>query len=93
MLMNRTSFLQGLTHHFEDEHTNSKSLQGNKNESQIITAPEEVRKSLKRVKIGEACGPDNVNARVLKSCVDQLIYPLHTLQASMDQGKVTALWK
>lgn len=48
----------------------------------------------KRGKIGKAYSPDTVRPRLLKSCAEHFISPLHTLlQASLDQDRIPSLWK
>ena len=71
-------------HDFKEECDNILRLANDSNDEHIVLSYEEVVKSIKRIKCGKACGPDQVNAKVLRSCRDQLVKPLHVLcQASL----------
>ena len=55
---------------------------------------ESVRSVLKGVNPGKACGPDNVSARVVRECADELTVPITTLcRLSLEQGSFPKAWK
>lgn len=63
------------------------------NYSLVITI-EDVTRALKLVKINKSSGPDNVCAKVLKSCAEFLAAPLYSIfQSSLDTCTVPTLWK
>lgn len=65
-----------------------------RNGERIILSHEEVLRSIKHIKCGKACGPDQVSAKVLRACTDQLVEPLTVLfQASLDLHIVPRIWK
>ena len=55
---------------------------------------ENIRNILKGMNPGKACGPDNVSARVIRECSDELAAPLAILcRLSFDQGVFPKVWK
>lgn len=81
-------------HDFKDECDNILLSLNVNEDSPIVISHEDVVKSLKHVKINKARGPDNICARILKSCAEQIAIPLRVLfQASVDKCTVPSLWK
>ena len=79
---------------FREECDSILRLAKNRNDERILVSHDEVVRSVKRIKCGKACGPDQVGAKVLRSCTDQLAKPLLVLfQASLDQCTVPYTWK
>ena len=55
---------------------------------------ESVRAILKGISPGKACGPDNVSARVIRECADELTVPVAMLcKMSFEQGVFPRAWK
>ena len=60
-----------------------------KNDLPIVISVDDVTQSLKRIRIGKSCGPDHINARVIRACAEQLAQPLQGLfQDSVDSCSV-----
>ena len=65
-----------------------------KNDLPIVISVDDVTQSLKRIRIGKSCGPDHINARVIRACAEQLAQPLQVLfQDSLDSCSVPSSWK
>lgn len=65
-----------------------------RNYKRIVITQEEVIKSLRRVKVGKTCGPDNINVIVSRSFIEQLADPFfNTFQYSLDHSIVPTIWK
>lgn len=55
---------------------------------------EDVLKILLSIHSGKACGPDNMSAKIIKECAEELVAPLTILcQMSFDQGVFPSKWK
>ena len=77
----------------EDFSTVVTTIRGNTYDRIVITE-EAVRRSLNRVRPGKATGPDNIPARALKFCAEQLTPIFRQLfQDSLDQGVSPVTWK
>ena len=82
------------THDFSEECNNIITIIRERNDERVIISYEDVLQSLKRVRCGKATGPDEVPARVIKHCAEQLAPILQQLfQDSLDQGTVPDVWK
>lgn len=82
------------THDFTEECNNVISIIRERNDDRILITYEDVLQSLKRVRCSKATGPDEVPAKVIKYCAEQLVPILHQLfQDSLDQGVVPDIWK
>ena len=54
----------------------------------------DVRRLLLSIPRDKACGPDNVSARIIRECAEELVAPLTILcQMSFDQGVFPSKWK
>ena len=61
---------------------------------ELHVSSENVRTILKGINPGKACGPDNVSARVIRECADELVVPLIMLcKLSFGQGVFPKVWK
>ena len=61
------------------------------NDERVVISIEEVVRSLKRVSVSKATGPDNVPARLIKYCAEQLASIIQQLfQNSIDLGVVAS---
>ena len=55
---------------------------------------ESVKSILRGINPSKACGPDNVSARVIRECADELTAPVAMLcRLSLDQGVFPKVWK
>ena len=53
-----------------------------------------VESTFRRLKIGKAAGPDNISARLLKTCASQLSYVFCKLfNWSLNESTVPSVWK
>ena len=60
----------------------------------IVVSHEDVRKVLLSIPSNKACGPDNVSARIIKECVEELTAPITMLcRMSFEQGVFPTVWK
>ena len=60
----------------------------------IVLTPDEVKDTLKSLKLGKASGPDGINNRVLKELAFELASPLCTLfNFSLSNSAVPTFWK
>ena len=79
---------------FKAECENLIEIAKHRNNERIVITREDVIKSVRRIKVGTACGPDNISAKVLRLCLEQLVDPLLVLfQDSLDHGIVPIIWK
>ena len=77
--------------HSAQELKDTLSSQDSENITHIQT--EEVRKSFKSLNANKACGPDNIQPRILKTCADQLS-PIYTrLFNQCHAVQIPSIWK
>ena len=82
------------TYNFKEECEQLVARIRSRSGERIVITRADVIHSLRFIKIGKACGPDMVIAKVIKSCMEQIVNPLLVLfQDSIDQGIVPTLWK
>jgi hypothetical protein len=79
---------------FKDEcDTVLRTALGRPSES-IVLSDQDVVKALGRAKVGKACGPDKINANVIKHCRRELVVPMKRLfQASLELCYVPLQWR
>ncbi|MEL7522523.1 MAG: hypothetical protein AAGJ80_13075, partial [Cyanobacteria bacterium J06553_1] len=79
---------------FSEEFSNIVSIIRGNTDDRIVITEEDVRRTLNRVRAGKATGPDNIPAKALKYCAEQLSPILRQLfQDSLDQGVSPVRWK
>ena len=79
---------------FSEEFSNVVSTIRGNTYDRIVITEDNVRRSLNRVRPGKATGPDNIPARALKYCAEQLAPIFRQLfQDSLDQGLSPVRWK
>ena len=62
--------------------------------NQICVSEATVRAALKMVSPNKACGPDNISARIIIECADELAVPLTKIcQLSVMSGEFPKRWK
>ena len=60
----------------------------------MIIGIDDVIKSLNSIKIGKACGPDQIGSSVIKLCKDPLAPVLRKIfQKSLDNTSIPIIWK
>ena len=81
-------------HNFKEECNTVLDIATDRHNERIEITHEDTIQSIKHIKHGKACGPDQINAKVLRNCTYMLAKPLQVLfQASVDQGTVPTIWK
>ena len=56
--------------------------------------PDTVKAVLESVNRHKACGPDNISARIIRECADELTAPVTLIcKLSLEQGVVPQIWK
>ena len=60
---------------------------------QFTVSATAIRSALDDLQVHKACGPDNISARIIKECADQLVTPLSiTFRLSVEQGVFPSKW-
>ena len=82
------------THDFSNARDEMMSKIQSKTDENIVIRQEQVQHTLKNIRTGKATGPDEVPAKALKCCAEQLAPVLTILfQDSVNQGVVPTKWK
>ena len=60
---------------------------------QFTVSDAAIRSALDDLQVHKACGPDNISARIIKECADQLVTPLSIIfKLSVEQGVFPNKW-
>ena len=61
---------------------------------QFMVTENAVRAALLELSPNKACGPDNLSAKIIRECADQLVSPLSKICGkSVETGVFPSLWK